>query len=55
MHYRRFFDFNNHESRELNMWGIIEEPEFNLDFFKKYGIAEEDIEEQVLGYDWFFL
>jgi len=51
MHYRRFFDFNNHESRELNMWGIIEEPEFNLDFFKKYGIAEEDIEEQVLGYD----
>ena len=51
MHYRRFFDFNNHESRELNMWGVIEEPEFNLEFFKKYGITEEDIEEQVLGYD----
>lgn len=51
MHYRRFFDFNNHEERDLNMWGIIEEPEFTLDFSKKYGITEADIEEQVLGYD----
>lgn len=51
MHYRRFFDFNKKEQRELNMWGIIEEPEFNLDFIKKYGLTEQEIEEQVSGYD----
>ncbi|WGE71454.1 DUF4422 domain-containing protein [Actinobacillus equuli subsp. haemolyticus] len=51
MHYRRFFDFNKKEQRELNMWGIIEEPEFNLDFTKKYGLTEQEIEEQVFGYD----
>lgn len=51
MHYRRFFDFNQKEKRELNMWGIIEEDEFNLDFLKKYGITEQEIEEQVNGYD----
>lgn len=51
MHYRRFFDFNSKEHRELNTYGIFEEPEFTLDFLKKFGITEQDIEEQVLGYD----
>ena len=51
MHYRRFFDFNKREQRDLNMWGIIEEPEFNLDFLKKYGLNTQEIEEQVIDYD----
>ncbi|AHG87137.1 hypothetical protein F544_19090 [Bibersteinia trehalosi USDA-ARS-USMARC-190] len=51
MHYRRFFDFNSKEQRELNTYGILEEPEFNLDFLKKFGVSEDDIEEQVLNYD----
>ncbi|WP_324682449.1 DUF4422 domain-containing protein [Bibersteinia trehalosi] len=51
MHYRRFFDFNSKEQRELNTYGILEEPEFNLDFLKKFGVSEDDIEEQVSNYD----
>ena len=51
MHYRRFFDFNTTAQRKANVYGIIEEPAFNLDFSKKYGLTPENLRAQIEGYD----
>ena len=51
MHYRRFFDFNSDAERELDSAGVIEEAAFNLDFAKKYGLGEENMQKQIVGYD----
>lgn len=51
MHYRRFFDFNVSENRVTNKFGILEEPEFTLDFINNYCLSESEIEEQVKHFD----
>ncbi|KGQ71368.1 glycosyl transferase [Chelonobacter oris] len=51
MHYRRYFDFNSQEDRDLNIYGLLEENEFTLDFVKKYGLSESNIRMQVEPFD----
>lgn len=51
MHYRRFFDFNIEENRLANQYGILEEPEFTLNFIEKYNLTEEQIKDLVSNYD----
>lgn len=51
MHYRRYFDFNTSEDRELNIYGLLEENEFNLNFIKKYGLSDSDINSEVEPFD----